>query len=60
MQLFSADAKIFFKKNSKNFLPPKTKKQPPTEKVLKFNMIFHNSTRKIFFQKIKIKLNSRT
>ena len=29
--------------------------QPPTEKVLKFNMIFHNSTRKIFFQNIKNK-----
>ena len=27
--------------------------QPLTEKVLKFNMIFHNSIRKIFFQNIK-------
>ena len=32
--------------------------QPLTEKVLKFNMIFHDSTQKIFFQNIKIKLNS--
>ena len=32
--------------------------QPPTEKVLKFNMIFHDSTQKRFFQNIKIKLNS--
>ena len=33
--------------------------QPPTEKVLKLNMIFHDSTpQKTFFQNIKIKLNS--
>jgi hypothetical protein len=33
--------------------------QPPTEKVLKFNMTFHDSTKKKkFFQNIKIKLNS--
>ena len=32
--------------------------QPPTEKVLKFNMIFHDSTQKNFFQDVKIKLNS--
>jgi hypothetical protein len=32
--------------------------QPPTEKVLKFNMIFHDSTQIFFFQNIKIKLNS--
>jgi hypothetical protein len=35
--------------------------QPPTEKVLKFNLIFHDSTpQKYFFQNIKIKLNSST
>ena len=34
--------------------------QPLTEKVLNFNMIFHDSTKTIFFQNIKIKLNSRT
>ena len=34
--------------------------QPLTEKVLKFNMIFHDSTKTFFFQNIKIKLNSRT
>ena len=34
--------------------------QPPTEKVLKFNMIFHDSTKNHFFQNIKIKINSRT
>ena len=32
--------------------------QPPTEKLLKFNMIFHDSTKKTFFQNIKIKLKS--
>ena len=32
--------------------------QPLTEKVQKFNMIFHDSTPKNFFQNIKIKLNS--
>ena len=32
--------------------------QPPTEKVLKFNMIFHDSTQKTFFQNVKIKLKS--
>ena len=34
--------------------------QPLTEKVLKFNMIFHDSNKKKYFQNIKIKLNSRT
>ena len=35
--------------------------QPLTEMVLKFNLIFHDSNpKKIFFQNIKIKLNSRT
>ena len=35
--------------------------QPPTEKVLKFNVIFHDSTqKKKFFRKIKIKLNSNS
>ena len=35
--------------------------QPPTEKVLEFNMIFYDSTpQKRFFQNIKIKLNSNT
>ena len=29
--------------------------QPPTEKVLKFNMIFHDSTQKNFFSKHKNK-----
>jgi hypothetical protein len=29
--------------------------QPPTEKMLKFNMTFHDSN--LFFQNIKIKLN---
>jgi hypothetical protein len=28
--------------------------QPPTEKLLKFNLIFHDSTKKIFFQNMKI------
>ena len=32
--------------------------QPPTEEVLKFNMIFHDYTPNFFFQNIKIKLNS--
>ena len=31
--------------------------QPPTEKMLRFNMIFYDSTQKNFFQSIKIKLN---
>ena len=34
--------------------------QPPTEKVLKFNLIFQDSIQKIILQNIKIKLNSRT
>jgi hypothetical protein len=34
--------------------------QPPTKKVIKFNMIFPDSTKKYYFQNIKIKLNSRT
>ena len=34
--------------------------QPPTEKVLKFNMIFHDSTKNFVFQTIKVKMNSRT
>ena len=29
--------------------------QPPTEKVLKFNMIFHDYTQKLFFSKHKDK-----
>ena len=29
--------------------------QPPTEKMLKFNMIFHDTTQKIFFSKHKNK-----
>ena len=34
--------------------------QPPTEKVLKFNVIFHDSTpKKLFFQNIELKLNSK-
>ena len=32
--------------------------QPPTEKMLRFNMIFHDSAKKNFFQTIKIKLDS--
>jgi hypothetical protein len=33
--------------------------QPPTEKVLNLNMIFHDSTpKKTFFQNVEIKLNS--
>jgi hypothetical protein len=32
--------------------------QPPTEKVLKFNKIFHDSIQKNYFQNIEIKLNS--
>ena len=34
--------------------------QPLTKNVVNFNMIFHESTKSIFFQNIKIKLNSRT
>ena len=34
--------------------------QPLTKKVLNFNMIFHDHTKKYFFLNIKIKLNSRT
>ena len=34
--------------------------QPRTKKVVNFNIIFHESTKSIFFQNIKIKLNSRT
>ena len=34
--------------------------QPPTKKVVNFNMIYHKSSKSIFFQNIKIKLNSRT
>ena len=33
--------------------------QPQTKKVVNFNMIFHESTKSIFFQNIKIMLNSR-
>ena len=33
--------------------------QPPTKKVLKFNVTFHDSTKTFFFQNIIIKLNSR-
>ena len=28
--------------------------QPPTEKLLKFNLIFHDSTKKLFFPNIKV------
>ena len=28
--------------------------QPPTEKLLKFNLIFRDSTEKVFFQNIRI------
>ena len=34
--------------------------QPPTKKVVNFNVIFHKSTKSIFFQNIKIKLKSRS
>ena len=38
--------------------------QPPTEKLLKFNMTFHDSTKKTFFfktsKKYQNRLNSRT
>ena len=34
--------------------------QPPTKKVVNVNMILHESNKSIFFQNIKIKLNSRT
>ena len=34
--------------------------QPPTKKVVNFNKIFHESTKSIFFQNMKIELNSRT
>jgi hypothetical protein len=34
--------------------------QPPTKTLLKFNMIFPDSTQNFFFQNIKTKLNSRT
>ena len=34
--------------------------QPQTERLLKFNIIFHDSTKKFCFQKIKVKPNSRT
>ena len=34
--------------------------QPWTKKVVNFNVIFHESNKSIFFQNIKIKLNSRT
>ena len=33
--------------------------QPPTNKVVNFNMIFYESTKSIFFLNIKIKLKSR-
>ena len=33
--------------------------QPPTEKALKFNMIFYDCSKNTFFQNIKTKLNSR-
>ena len=32
--------------------------QPLTEKVQKFNMTFHDSTQKFFFENLNIKLNS--
>jgi hypothetical protein len=34
--------------------------QPPTEKLQKFNLIFHDSTQKPFFSKHQNKLNSRS
>ena len=34
--------------------------QPLTERVLKFDMNFHDSTKTFFFQNIKVKPNSRT
>ena len=34
--------------------------QPPTEKLLKFDLIFHDSTKKLLFSKHQNKLNSRT
>ena len=34
--------------------------QPPKGKVLKFNMIFHYSTKKYLFQNINVELNSKT
>ena len=33
--------------------------QSPTEKLLKFNLIFHDSTKKLFLSKHQNKLNSR-
>ena len=42
-----------FLKNDMSWL-----QQPLTEKMQKFNLIFHNSTRNNFFSKHKIKLNS--
>ena len=33
--------------------------QPPTEKVLNFNLIFHDSTKTIFFSKHQSKINLR-
>ena len=33
--------------------------QPPTEKLLKFNLIFHDSTENLFLSKHQNKLNSR-
>ena len=34
--------------------------QPPTEKVLRFNLIIHDSNKKLFFSKHQNKLNSWT
>jgi hypothetical protein len=34
--------------------------QPPTEKLLKFKLIFHDSTKKLLLSKHQNKLNSRT
>ena len=34
--------------------------QPPTKKLLKFNMIFYDSTKNLSFSKHQHKLNSRT
>ena len=33
--------------------------QPPTEKLLKFNLIFHDSTKQVILSKHQNKLNSR-
>ena len=52
---YSGGYDIWFLSNSfqkSNIVWPQ---QPPTEKVLKFNMIFHDYTQKLFFSKHKNK-----